>query len=123
MRRKRVDPKTREIGDAAETRALQFLSAQGLRCVARNYRCRYGEIDLICHDGPVLVMVEVRYRRDTRYGSAEESITRAKQARLIAAARHYLLTQRIDAPVRFDVVTLRGDETLNWIRDAFRAEA
>lgn len=121
MRRHRAES-SREIGDAVEQRALQFLSAQGLHCLARNYRCRYGEIDLICQDGLVLVMVEVRYRRSSRYGSAEESITRAKQQRLIAAARHYLVTQRIEAPVRFDVVAVHGN-TLNWIRDAFRVEA
>ncbi len=82
-----------ERGDAAEARALAWLQARGLRCLARNYRCRLGEIDLIMQDGDTVVFVEVRQRRSARFGGAAASITPAKQARLTLAAEHYLQTQ------------------------------
>jgi putative endonuclease len=63
---------------------------QGLTIVGRNFRTRFGEIDLIARDGSTLVFVEVRLRTSSRFGGAAESITTAKRARLVAAAREYL---------------------------------
>ena len=73
-------------GRAAEDRALKELSAAGLRLVARNFRCRLGEIDLVMREGDTLVFVEVRQRRSARFGDAAESVTAAKQRKLQAAA-------------------------------------
>jgi putative endonuclease len=81
-------------GLLAERLAAAFLERNGLSILARNYRCRGGEVDLICEDRQVLVFVEVRLRRNACYGGAAASITRAKQGRIILAARHYLAAHR-----------------------------
>lgn len=111
-------------GAAAEGLAAAFLMARGLRVVGRNLRWPDGELDLVCEHGEVLVFVEVRLRRDKRFGGAAASVGRAKQARLIRAAQRYLAEQgrRAQArPARFDVVALSGLDgaDIEWIRDAF----
>jgi putative endonuclease len=107
-------------GKAAEDRAAAFLQAKGLRLVERNWRCRGGEIDLVMRDGATLVFVEVRARGNARFGGAAASITGAKQARIIHAARSYLSGMGSPPPCRFDAVLFEGDQ-LGWIRDAFQA--
>ena len=92
--------------------------------VSRNYRCRRGEIDLVMRDVRTLVFVEVRRRRSRRFGGGLESVDQRKQARLTAAAEHYLATHRVsvDCPCRFDVVAIDGPPrrtTIEWVRDAF----
>jgi len=106
-------------GRAAEDLAARFLDARGLRVVARNFRTRRGEIDLVARDGATLVFVEVRFRRSASHGGAAESITPAKQARLIAAAQVYLLRQRGDPPCRFDAILLDALDParIDWRRD------
>jgi putative endonuclease len=113
-------------GDRAEEIAAAHLARHGVRTVTRNYRCRLGEIDLVCDDGASLVFVEVRLRRDGRYGGAAASIDARKRARIVAAARHFLATRgaaHAERPCRFDAVLLDGlDGTrVEWIRDAFGA--
>jgi putative endonuclease len=105
-------------GGAAEERAAHFLAAHGLAIVARNYRTRQGEIDLVARDGDTLVFVEVRMRAGDRYGGAAGSIDARKQARIAAAARHFLMRVGREVPCRFDVVTLDGDKPA-WLRGAF----
>jgi putative endonuclease len=109
-------------GDQGETLAGEFLAAKGLRLVQKNYRCRQGEIDLICHEGNTLVFVEVRLRRGAAFGGAAESITMAKRRRLLLAARHYLANLGgALPPCRFDAVLLKGlnPSDVEWVKDAF----
>jgi putative endonuclease len=108
------------IGKAGEDRAADFLAARGLQLVARNFRVRGGEIDLVCRDGGVTVFVEVRLRSNGHYGGAAASITAAKQARLIMAARHWQ-AQHGERNCRFDCVLIQNDR-LEWLRDAFRPD-
>lgn len=109
-------------GRRAEERAAQHLEAHGLRVVGRNFRCRGGEIDLVCRDGATLVFVEVRQRQRGDFGGAAASITVAKQRRIALAAQHYLSAHRLlDAPCRFDCVLIDGDARPDWLRDAFQA--
>jgi putative endonuclease len=109
-------------GARAEDLCAEVLRKAGLRVLARNWRCRHGEIDLVAEEGGTLVFAEVRYRSHERFGGAAESVTAAKQARLIAAARLYL-TRRPQAACRFDVLLLDGLEAarIRWIRNAFTA--
>jgi len=109
-------------GARAEELCAELLRGAGLRVLARNWRCRHGEIDLVAEDGGTLVFAEVRLRRNQRYGGAAESVTAAKQARLVAAARLYLM-RRPDADCRFDVLLLDSLEgsRIQWIRNAFVA--
>ena len=116
---------TSGTGQQAETLAARFLEKRGLRIVTRNYRCRGGEIDLICRDGKTLVFAEVRLRRNPDFGSAGDSITARKQQRIILAAQHYLVAKNAAASIcRFDCLLLdRLDEQhIEWIRDAFSAD-
>jgi putative endonuclease len=107
-------------GRAAEDAAATFLVARGLRLRERNWRCRFGEIDLVCEDGPALVFVEVRQRASAAFGGAAGSITAAKQARLVAAARQYLAGLSRPPACRFDAVLVDAAcEVTDWIRDAF----
>jgi len=106
-------------GENAEELAHHFLINAGLKPVARNFRCKQGELDLIMLDNQALVIIEVRYRKSDRYGSAVESITQAKQSRIIAATHIYLSTKKTDRPIRFDVVAISGNGDINWIKNAF----
>lgn len=117
------------VGDRWEQRALEYLLSRGLEKIAENFRCRLGEIDLIMLDSECLVFVEVRYRRSNRFATAAASVDGLKQRKLLRAATAFLARnpQYCDAPVRFDVVAFdaASDDqcTLQWLKDAFRAEA
>jgi putative endonuclease len=114
------------IGTAAENIAAEFLRAQGLEILERNYLRRLGELDIVARDpGGVLVIAEVRVRASQRFGGAAASVDFRKQQRLIRAA-HQLLQQRRDlarSPVRFDVICVSDMDSNNpnveWIRQAF----
>ncbi len=121
---------TRARGTAAEALAAVYLMMKGLRFVARNYRCRAGEIDLIMRSRrpELLVIVEVRYRRHSRFGGAVASVTAAKQKRIIRAASLFLRQDPGLAviPLRFDVLGIEGAlwrPQIRWIRNAFESES
>lgn len=111
----------RTLGRRGEALAAAFLQRKGYGIIATNWRCAAGELDLIARDGSVLVFVEVRTRRSTAGGLAEESITLAKQRRLARLALHYL--QELETaltpwlgPWRIDVVAIRitpGSESVH----------
>ena len=106
----------------AEDLVAELFKRAGLRILARNWRCRHGEIDLIAEERGTLVFAEVRYRGNSRFGGAAESITDAKRMRIVAAASLYL-AGRPQADCRFDVLlldTLQGGR-IRWIRNAFSA--
>jgi putative endonuclease len=111
------------LGLAAENLACAYLQRAGLILLQRNYRCRRGELDLVMRQGDTVVFVEVRYRSPSAYADGVASVDRHKQARLLAAAQHYLL-QHPDAarrPCRFDVVAVtpeRGENRVEWITNA-----
>ena len=116
-------------GADAEKLALKYLQKQGLKLLAQNFRTRRGEIDLIMRDNAYLVFVEVRFRKSSAFGSAEESITQQKCQRLTAAALAYMqsqkLTNRLSA--RFDAVAICPDSSepinssagysINWVKN------
>jgi putative endonuclease len=113
------------IGQRAEDIAAEFLRAQGLQILERNYRRRLGELDIIARDGDVLVIAEVRTRASDRYGGAAASVDGRKRQRLVRAAAQ-LLQQRKDFShlrVRFDVLavsgTVVGSPTVQWLQHAF----
>lgn len=115
------DRRRKEAGSSGEDAALAYLQTQGLSLVARNYRCRAGEIDLVMLHASVLVLIEVRYRASAEFGGAAASVTWHKQKRIITAARHLFAT-RADLrryPARFDVVAIAPGTKLEWIRNAF----
>jgi putative endonuclease len=106
-------------GEQAETLAADFLHGKGLRIVTRNYRSRYGEIDLIAREGTTVVFVEVRSRASETFGGAAASITAAKREKLLKTARHYLAGVSPLPPCRFDAVLVSGEPPrIEWIRNA-----
>jgi putative endonuclease len=119
-------------GARAEHAARAHLIRAGLREIAANANFRLGELDLVMLDGSarggaVLVFVEVRYRRDARFGGGAMSVDAGKQRKLVRAAQQFLLAHPrwAQSPCRFDVVEAEGDPDeprLRWIRDAFRAD-
>ena len=114
-------------GAASELLAAQHLQSQGVEVFARNLRCRAGELDLVCLDGQVLAIVEVRQRVRGDFGGALASVNHSKQRKIIRATRFFW--QRTPSwhacPMRFDVIGVEGlpDGThcIHWIKDAFRA--
>jgi len=115
------------LGTTAESIAREHLSARGLSLVCANYRCRLGELDLVCLDGNVLVIVEVRLRSASRFGNACESINWSKRRRIVRATQHLLMTHRElrSYPIRFDVIAFDDavptTAGVQWIRGAFDA--
>ena len=120
------DRARKEAGAAAESAAEEYLKSKGLAPLGRNYRCRGGEIDLVMLDEKILVLIEVRLRRNAKFGGAAASIDKRKQKRIVVAAKHLLLTRSElrKLRARFDVVALGGKAdgklSIEWIRDAFR---
>lgn len=110
----------RKLGSRYEQMAADFLTKQGLTVIEKNYRCRYGEIDLIVRDGRYLVFTEVKYRSSKRKGDPAEAVDSHKQQRILQTARYYLYSRRYgeETPCRFDVVSILGGE-IHWIRNAF----
>lgn len=114
-----------KIGQAVEQYALNYLTDLGLTRITQNWSCRFGEIDLIMLADTTLVFVEVRYRKNTHFGGALDSIDHCKRQKLIKTAEHFLTEhpQWLDSPCRFDVITAHPDSgqalLINWIQDAF----
>ncbi|MFT7413422.1 MAG: putative endonuclease [Methylophagaceae bacterium] len=113
------------IGQQTELLACQFLQRHKLKLIIKNYHCRRGEIDLIMQDQNTLVFIEVRYRKNDRFGSALESVNHKKQAKIIITAEHYLLQNKQSfSNYRFDVIaispTQQSDEII-WVKDAFHS--
>lgn len=106
-------------GENAEEQAHDYLLNKGLKSVYRNYRCKQGELDLIMTDQNSLVIIEVKFRKTDKYGSALECVTLTKQSRIIAATHHYLSTHPSDCPIRFDVIAISGDSKIEWVQNAF----
>ncbi len=106
----------------AEHAAATFLQSKGLKLIAQNYHCRFGEIDLVMQDGKTLVFVEVRMRSNAAFGGAASSITPQKQQKLTLTAQHYL-QKHGNQLCRFDVVLMSGNQTgqIEWITNAFSA--
>lgn len=106
------------LGTEAESKAADYLTALGYELLERNYRRKFGEIDIIARNGDTVVFVEVRLRRNESYGGAAETVGRLKQRRIAKAAAAYAQARDYDGPMRFDVIALNS-ERLEHIPAAF----
>lgn len=111
-------------GVVAEEVAARYLERAGLVLLARNYRTPFGEIDLVMQQQRTIVFIEVRFRTNSNYGAAAETVDTRKQARLRATAEHYLQhdKQASKRPCRFDIVAVtpaHDGNRVEWLRDAF----
>ena len=100
---------TKQDGDWGEALVAEYPEARGCRIVEREWRCRFGEIDLIAEQEGTLLFVEVKLRTNLRYGMPRESVTAKKQEKLRSAALLYLSMHGLDAPARFDVAEVYTD--------------
>jgi putative endonuclease len=123
-----MPPDRQRLGREAEEAAARYLEQQNLTILARNYRCRTGELDIIAETAQgVVVIAEVRLRADARYGGGAASVDWRKQRRIQRAARHLLTRQPALArrALRFDVLDLAPDGAqgyrIDWIKQAFEA--
>jgi putative endonuclease len=117
---KKLHPSHLIKGKQSEQQACEYLIKQGLTVIEKNFQSRCGELDLIMQDNGVVVIVEVRYRKSNHFGGALESITSKKQARIMATTQYFMMINKVDKPIRFDVVAMTGDKSIHWIKDAFQ---
>lgn len=100
----------RIFGNAAEHTAAAFLKSKGFEILEKQYRNRFGEIDIIARDGDEIVMVEVKARKDHEFGYPEESVTKSKLRKIAIVAEHYMESHpRVEW--RIDVIAIEYDQT------------
>ena len=116
--------KTSRRGSRGEDIAARFLKKKGFVILERNYRSRYGEIDMVCSDGGVISFVEVKSRSTFAHGLPQEFVDRRKRKKICLTALQFIRERRADSrPMRFDVVAVDlTDETATLIEGAFEAE-
>ncbi len=116
----------RQTGLLGEERARSALCRAGYRILTQNYRCRYGEIDVVAEEGETIVFIEVKARRGASHGDPAQAVTRRKQGRIARTALQYMAANHmLDRKARFDVVTLMaepGGWRIEILRDAFQVE-
>ena len=110
----------RQVGSEYETMAINFLEGHGVKVTERNFRTRFGEIDIIGYDGEYIVFFEVKYRKDERKGNPAEALSYKKCHTICRVADFYRMKCGIGefAPMRFDVVAICGAQ-IQWYRNAF----
>ena len=110
-------------GKRGEELAAAYLAEAGYRIVERNYRCIFGEIDIVAEEGETLVFVEVKSRRSEAYGDPQLAVGYEKQKKISRIAMHYLEEKRLRRrPARFDVVAVKllpAGHRVELIRNAF----
>ena len=126
-----VTPQIKRVknkGILAEQIAADWLSTNQLKLIARNYHCKWGEIDIVALEHNTLCFIEVRYRQSASHGLPAETVTYKKQQRLIRSAQSYLQQHHkfsgLDA--RFDIFSLAGDinnPKIDWVKNAFMMSA
>ena len=111
----------KETGRSGELEAAAFLEKQGVRILIHNFRCPLGEIDLIGMEEDVLLIVEVKKRKNRKQGMPCEAVDRRKQRKICRTFDYYRMKRRLDdyVPVRFDVVEIEGEQECRWIKNAF----
>jgi len=113
------------LGEIGEDLAVRELERLGYAVLARRYRRRTGEIDIVASDGPTIVFVEVKAREGSAFGTASEAVTARKRLRMVNTAREFLARQRmVDVPCRFDVVAVElidEQPRIEVLRNAFDA--
>ena len=115
-----------KTGQSGEDAALQYVVDLGYRVLAKNWRYKHLEVDIIAMDGPVLVFIEVKTRRSALYGSPHEAVSYQKQQKLDRAANLYISYIKHQGDIRFDIVSILIDATqrcqIEYIKDAFWPE-
>jgi len=117
-------------GKETECLACKHLTRKGLHLIEKNFAWSGGELDLIMKHSEVIVFVEVRFRKNSKFGTGLTSVDKYKQAKIIRTASYYLQIKPLfrDLPCRFDIVSVTKDNTLlntkaiSWVKNAFQIE-
>ena len=111
----------RQTGIQGEKEAAFYLESQGVRIIQKNFRCRYGEIDLIGWDGTYYLMVEVKYRSSWEQGFPAEAVDFRKQRKICRTCDYYRMKKNLDdfVPIRFDIIEIDWKGRCHWVKNAF----
>ena len=107
-----------KTGKAGEEKAEKFLKGKKYKIIEKNYRCLYGEIDIIAEYKKILVIIEVKYRKNSIFGKGFEAVGYSKQQNIIKTTEYYINEKNIKIPVRFDVISIDNEE-ITHIENAF----
>lgn len=110
---------TVEIGRAGEEKAWEFMKGKGYELVSQNYRYKRAEIDLILKQDNLLVFAEVKARKNNRFGEPEDAVNQKKADLIIEAAENYIFENDWKGPVRFDIISIEGENKIVHFEDAF----
>jgi putative endonuclease len=110
--------KNKGLGPLYESKAASYLSRKGYKIIAKNFSCRFGEVDIICSDGESTIFVEVKYRKNCNFGAPPEFVGSAKQAKIKKASLFYITYNNVSGNFRYDVISFIGNE-IEHIEDAF----
>ena len=115
---------TKEIGKWYEIVAREYIKSNGGRILDANFRAKSGEIDIIAGDGEYLCFIEVKYRKDAKYGGPEAAVSLSKQKKICKTSLFYLLCHSLseDIPIRYDVISISGEQdsvSIHWDKDSF----
>ncbi len=110
----------RSVGSRYEDKAVSFLNANGVRIIERNFRSRFGEIDIVGHDGSYYIFCEVKYRKTGAAGDPALAVDRHKQYKISRVADYFRVLRKLKDGdnVRFDVIAILDDE-IKWYKNAF----
>lgn len=111
----------RQRGCAGETVAAAYLEQKGIRILVQNFRCRFGEIDIIAKEKDVFIIVEVKTRTDKKQGYPCEAVDKKKQRKICRTFDYFRMRYHLDdyVPIRFDVIEVDRDSHCHWIPNAF----
>lgn len=114
----------REVGETRELLACKYIVENGGVILNRNFRCRFGEVDIIAKDGNYLCFIEVKFRTDDRFGAPQEAVDIKKQKHICKVSQFYLYSKykSLDIPIRYDVVAISQKDNIfafKWIKNAF----
>lgn len=115
---------SKDIGKWYEILAREYIRSKGGRILDVNFRGSGGEIDIIARDGEYLCFIEVKYRRDAKYGGPEAAVSLSKQKKICKVSLFYLLCHDLseDIPIRYDVISISGEEdsvSIHWDKNSF----
>lgn len=113
-----VKGEKRRLGFWGERRAAQYLKSEGYSVIERNFRCPFGEVDLIAEKGDVLAFIEVKTRSNENYGAPNEAVDGRRKQRYKNCVRFYFANREIDKTVRFDIIEITK-QGINHLENAF----
>ena len=110
----------RRTGFFGELKAARYLKKQGYKILERNFRCKFGEVDIIAQKGEVVAFIEIKTRSSDLFGMPNEAVGRDRRQRYVNCARFYFYGRQTDCTVRFDIIEVLGGK-INHIENAFTA--